>query len=248
MPRCGIVASSEQELAYLYEKYPAVKEEHAAGWTFRLYSCPGFEAVSAVSGVGKVRAAACTQLLIARYNPDEMYMSGICGGLSRGLKGLDLVVAAESIQHDVRNAGGEESPFDHDGGRRSRVPADPDMLGSMKQYCETKRVNAAFGVVATGDSRIDSAERCEALQRQYNAIAADQELAAFYHVSCLNRVRFLAVKAVSDMADGCIAEDQRRFLLEACRRANAVLLDFIAYRHGWGDGAADIRTSKGTEP
>lgn len=111
MIRCGIVAAWEEELAYLYENYPAVKQEHIAGWTFGIHVCPGFEAVSAISGVGKVRAAGCTQLLIARYSPDEMYMTGICGGLARELKGLDLVVAAESLQHDVRNAGGEKAPL-----------------------------------------------------------------------------------------------------------------------------------------
>lgn len=117
------------------------------------------------------------------------------------------------------------------------------MLDAIKKYCSDKRVNATFGAVVTGDRKIDSAEYGQTLQRQYNAIAADQEIAAFSHIAYLNGVKFLAVKAVSDMADQRILEDQQRFMLEACRRANAELLYFIAYRHEAAGRLVDSGTS-----
>jgi adenosylhomocysteine nucleosidase len=99
LERYGIVAAWEPELKLLMEKYPPIHQEKVAGWTFHIHEMFGLEVVSVVSGVGKVKAASCTQLLIDRYNIKELYMTGICGGLSSELMGLDIVVATATLQH-----------------------------------------------------------------------------------------------------------------------------------------------------
>ncbi len=63
------------------------------------------EIISVVTGVGKVSCASCVQLLISEFQPDELFMTGICGSLSNKVKNGHIVVALNAIQHDVTAAG-----------------------------------------------------------------------------------------------------------------------------------------------
>ena len=49
--------------------------------------------------------ASCVQLLISEFQPDELFMTGICGSLSNKVKNGHIVVALNAIQHDVTAAG-----------------------------------------------------------------------------------------------------------------------------------------------
>ena len=66
------------------------------------------EIISVITGVGKVSCASCAQLLISEFQPDELFMTGICGSLSNKVKNGHIVVALNAIQHDVTAAGSGE--------------------------------------------------------------------------------------------------------------------------------------------
>ena len=66
------------------------------------------EIISVITGVGKVSCASCVQLLISEFQPDELFMTGICGSLSNKVKNGHIIVALNAIQHDVTAAGSGE--------------------------------------------------------------------------------------------------------------------------------------------
>ena len=73
------------------------------------------EIISVITGVGKVSCASCAQLLISEFQPDELFMTGICGSLSNKVKNGHIVVALNAIQHDVTAAGSGEDVLTYNG-------------------------------------------------------------------------------------------------------------------------------------
>lgn len=227
MRRVGVVAAWEPELAAMYRQFPPVDQVTQGAWAFCLHQLGALEVLSVVSGVGKVFCASATQLLITRFAPQELYMTGICGALQDDLSGGVLVVPERLCQHDVEDPATSGDPFDLYDGRSHWYEPDPDLLRRFRQHTALAP-EIHFGVVISGDQRIRNAERRQALRQTFGAIAVNQELAAFAQVCTVNRVPFLAVKAVSDQANEYTGQQQQRHKLTACEAASNTLMTFLA--------------------
>ncbi len=227
MRRIGIVAAWAPELDAVNRCLPPVEHITHGAWTFFWHRLGDAEIVSVVSGVGKVFCASATQLLISGFAPGEMYMTGICGGLQDKLVGESLVVPEKFCQHDVESPATPGDPFDLYSGRSTWFEPDAGLLQRFREFAAST-TQAQFGVVVSGDHRIRSAERREALRRAFGAIAVDQELAAFAQVCTVNRVPFLGMKAVSDNANELTEQQQKRHKLKACDVASNALISFLS--------------------
>jgi adenosylhomocysteine nucleosidase len=53
------------------------------------------------SGIGKVSAALCVQILADRFGVDGVVNTGIAGSLKAEINIGDLVLSTDAIQHDV---------------------------------------------------------------------------------------------------------------------------------------------------
>ena len=89
------------------------------------------EIISVVTGVGKVSCASCVQLLISEFQPDELFMTGICGSLSNKVKNGHIVVALNAIQHDV-TAGSGEDVFNLYNGRTAPIETTKSLVRRIK--------------------------------------------------------------------------------------------------------------------
>ncbi len=227
MRRVGIVAAWTPELDAVHQHLPPVDHVAHGAWDFFWHHLGDTEIVSVVSGVGKVFCASATQLLIARFAPGEMYMTGICGGLQDELLGESLVVPVRFYQHDVESPATPGDPFDLYQGRSTWYEPDARLLQRFREFTASS-IRAHFGVVVSGDHRIRSAERREALRRAFGAIAVDQELAAFAQVCTVNRVPYLGMKAVSDNANELTEQQQKYHKLKACDAASNALIGFLS--------------------
>jgi adenosylhomocysteine nucleosidase len=177
-----------------------------------------------------VKAASCTQLLITNYNPDEIFMTGICGGLSEVVSGGDIIVADKSIQHDVTDAGISNDPLDAYLGRSSMIYSTKEIISTFKEFTKTMTNRVYFGTFVSGDQRIRDDELSYKLMTDFAAIAVDQEMAAFAHVCYLNQIEFMGLKSVSDKANTNTINDQNRFKQMARINACKLLIDFLDYR------------------
>ncbi len=226
--RVGIVAAWGPELDAVNRNLPPVNPVTHGAWDFRWHHLDdNTEIISVVSGVGKVFCASATQLLIAKFAPCEMYMTGICGALQDELLGESLVVPERFYQHDVQSPATPGDPFDLNQGRSTWYEPDACLLQRFRAFTASS-IRAHFGVVVSGDQRIRSGELRDALRQTFAAIAVDQELAAFAHVCTVNRVPFLGVKAVSDNANELTEQLQRRHKLKACDAASNALIGFLS--------------------
>lgn len=227
MNRIGIVAAWQPEIGGLIRRLPPSEQYKVGAWDFNIHRIHDLEVVSVVCGVGKVYSASCTQLLISKFSPSEMYMTGICGGLGNELSGVHLVIPERTLQHDVQSPGSSNDPWDLYEGRSAYCMPDSLLLRRFRDFILTSTIPTHFGMVVSGDQRIRSTERSDFLRREFNAIAVDQEIAAFAHVCTLNQTPFLCVKAVSDKADEQTEQDQQKYKLQACDLASETIVEFV---------------------
>lgn len=159
-------------------------------------------------GIGKVNAAANTQHLIDQYKPNLIINTGIAGALDPSLGVMDVVLATDTVQHDV-----DARPFIKDvmkvpGEERWNYPTiliDPklgdlldDYLGSMDIITPTRIV---YGRIASGDQFIHTSRARTKINKAANARCCDMESAAIGQVCFKNKINFFCIRSISDSAD-----------------------------------------------
>ena len=105
MKRIGIIGAMEIEVEELKKRMEVKAVNKIAGMEF----CEGHygnnEVIIVRSGIGKVNAAICTQLLADRYGAEMVINTGIAGGLYKDINIGDIVIATEALQHDMDATG-----------------------------------------------------------------------------------------------------------------------------------------------
>ncbi|MGL5676377.1 MAG: 5'-methylthioadenosine/adenosylhomocysteine nucleosidase [Cellulosilyticaceae bacterium] len=226
----GIIGAMDEEVAILKSLMDVTETVERAGMTFYKGTLHGQTIVLARSGIGKVNAAACTQLMIALFDIDYLINSGVAGTLHPDINQGDLVISTDAVQHDID------------------VTALGDPLGEVPRLgvtffkAEEKLINiteeaaAALnldgvrifkGRVASGDQFIAGGPLQERIQTHFAPSAVEMEGAAIAHVAYLNQVPYVIIRAISDKADGGADLSYEEFLPLAAKNASLLLEQII---------------------
>ena len=229
MNKIGIIGAMDIEVAALREQMREPRVTGAGGMDFYEGELAGMPAVVVRSGVCKVNAAVCTQLLISRFGVDGVINTGIGGSLDARINIGDIVLSTDLVQHDV-----DASVF---GYARGQIPqmsvfsfeADEALRELAMQACA--RVNPDIGVfsgrIASGDQFVSDRAVKEQIAGQFHALVAEMEGAAIGQVCVLNQVPFLVIRAVSDKADDSAAMDYGAFEKMACEHSLRLTLQMM---------------------
>ena len=181
----------------------------------------------AVSGVGKVFAAICTEVMILRYAPSLVLNSGVGGTLTPALSIGDIAVATSLVQHDMDTSALGDPLGLISGVNKVQLPADSDLCGQLSACATVLGIRTETGVIASGDQFISSAERKDAIVKTFGAIACEMEGAAIGQVCYVNRVPFCVLRAISDSADGSSHMDYPTFVGMAAEQSVKLLRTFL---------------------
>ena len=97
----GIIGAMEEEVAMLKEKMTEVTVTEKAGMEFFHGQLKGHEAVVVRSGIGKVNAGICTQILADDFHVDAVINTGIAGSLKAEINIGDIVLSTDTMHHDM---------------------------------------------------------------------------------------------------------------------------------------------------
>ena len=122
----GIIGAMDEEVAMLKEKLTEVQVETKAAMDFYKGKLEGKDVVVVRSGIGKVNAAMCAQILADVYHADHVINTGIAGSLKAEINIGDIVLSTDALQHDM-----DAQAFGYEPGQISRV----DTL-SFKAYLQ----------------------------------------------------------------------------------------------------------------
>lgn len=224
----GIIGAMKIEVEGLIEKMTDLAVEKVGMMEFHSGKINGCDIVVSCCGAGKVNAAACAQAMILLFKPDLIINSGVAGGLKKGMKVCDCVVADKVCQHDYdTTAIGEPLGFvsliD-----RVMIECDKEAVEKLKSSAEKICGERVFtGVVATGDCFVSSAEKGQMLRDSFSAISCEMEGGAVGHVCCINDVPFAVLRTISDGGDDEADLSFAEFSKIAADTSIKIILDFI---------------------
>ena len=179
---------------------------------------PELHVTLACGGLGKVQFAVQTQhLLDVQPAWDLVVCAGAAGALVDALAVGDVVVATESVEHDIHNKFGEPllPKFGGDEGLLSVLRSVPPPGTSFHVH---------FGPIASGDEDVVDTERRKGLHQRTGALAVAWEGAGGARACHFSGVPFLEIRGITDSADSDAASDFEANL-EGAMRNVAVLFE-----------------------
>lgn len=219
MNRIGIIGAMEEEVAILKEKMTDVTVMKKACMEFYHGKLNGQDAVVVRSGIGKVNAGICTQILADDYRVDAVINTGVAGSLRAEINIGDIVLATDTVQHDV-NA----TEFGYPLGQIPRMdtfsfPADEKLREAADKVC--RRVNPEIqvfeGRVVSGDQFVADKETKNKIIANTQGFCTEMEGAAIGQAAYLNQIPYLVIRAISDKADNSAQMDYPTFEKQAIR-------------------------------
>jgi adenosylhomocysteine nucleosidase len=224
----GVIGAMQEEIALLQNEMTGRRTETHAGIDFHVGEFRGRRTVLCKSGVGKVNAAVCTQVLIDRFGADAVLFTGVAGALDPALDIGDIVVSRSCVQHDV-----DVTPLGYPRGvipyqDVSDFPSHPDLIRLAEQAGE--RVfpgRCRTGKVLSGDQFIADRETVKRLHEELGGTCTEMEGASVAQVCCMNGIPHVIIRSMSDKADGSAHVNFAQFTVEAANRSYAIVGDII---------------------
>ncbi len=224
--KLGIIGAMQMEIENLKPSIKNAKTETISGIEFIKGKIDGVDVVAAVSGIGKVFAAICTEVMIVHFGVDHVINIGVAGSLVKDLKVLDVAVAQSAVQHDMNTTALGDPAGLVSGINVINFEADKDLNKAVQEVLEKRGIAYQTGIIASGDLFVDTDRQRNNIHVKFDAIAADMEGGSIAHVCYINNVPFTLIRSISD-ADGS-AMDYNTFAGKAAEQSIAIVLDVIA--------------------
>ena len=225
----GIIGAMDEEVARIKEQLTDVQVETRAAMDFYRGKLGGKETVVVRSGIGKVNAAICTQILADVYQVSGVVNTGIAGSLKAEIDIGDIVLSSDALQHDMDATG-----FGYAPGQVPRVdtlafPQDRALIQLAKDCSGEVNpdIHTFVGRVVSGDQFISDKNKKEWLVNTFAGYCTEMEGAAIAQACYLNGIPFLIVRAISDKADDSASVDYSVFEAKAIEHSVNLLTELI---------------------
>lgn len=209
----GIIGAMEEEVAVLKQEMEIEETVEYASMQFCKGVLCGRQVVIVRSGIGKVNAGICAQILADKFDVGTLINTGIAGSLDATIDIGDMVISTDLVEHDM-----DATIFGDPLGQVPRMdtfsfPADETLM--EKAVAANKEANPDIqtftGRIVSGDQFVSSAEVKEKLVEHFQAKCTEMEGAAIAHAAYLNHISCVIIRAISDKADNSATMDYPTF-------------------------------------
>lgn len=226
----GVIGAMDEELKYLKKKLNPVRNVRFAGMDFSIAGSGGNDIVLVRSGIGKINAAICTQVLIDEFGAEMIINTGAAGAVDEGLEIGDIVISSDLVEHDFDTSGL--------GDPLGQIPR----MDTFSFKADEKLVHVAndagrkvigdrhvvVGRIASGDQFVCSEQRIDFLRNTFGAAAVEMEGAAVGHACHLNGIPFVVIRSISDKADRSATVDFAAFIRDAAKFSAEMVLQMLS--------------------
>ena len=209
----GIIGAMDEEVAVLKEEMNIEETFEYASMQFCKGTLCGKNVVIVRSGIGKVNAAICAQILADKFQVDYLINTGIAGSLDAAIDIGDMVISTDLVEHDM-----DATIFGDPLGQVPRMdtfafPADKKLveLAIAANREANPDIQTFSGRIVSGDQFVSSAEVKEKLVQNFQAKCTEMEGAAIAHAAYLNKISCVIIRAISDKADNSATMDYPTF-------------------------------------
>lgn len=229
MKKIGIIGAMELEVEELKTKMTVSNITKKANMEFYEGTLEEAPVVIVKSGIGKVNAAICVQILADDFGVTHIINTGVAGSLNAKLDIGDILISKDALHHDV-----DATIFGYALGEVPQLgvrefTADETLVSLAKASCEKVNpdLHAIVGRVVSGDQFISSREVKERLINNFQGDCAEMEGASIAHSAYLNNIPFVIIRAISDKADDSAEMDYPTFEREAAKHSARLVKDLV---------------------
>lgn len=229
MKKIGIIGAMELEVAELKAKMQCTRIIKKAGMEFNEGTLNGASVVIVRSGIGKVNAALCVQILADVFEVTHVINTGVAGSLNAKLDIGDILISRDALHHDM-----DATIFGYALGEVPQLgvrefAADDHLVSLAKASCDRVNpdIHAIIGRVVSGDQFISSKEVKKKLISDFQGDCAEMEGASIAHGAYLNQIPFVIIRAISDKADDSAEMDYPTFEREAAKHSALLVEDLV---------------------
>ena len=224
----GIIGAMDEELEILLKQITLERVEIKANMKFNSGKLYNQNVVVVRSGIGKVNAAICAQILIDDFDVDKIVNVGIAGGIGEEVYPGDIVIADNLVQHDMNT-----SVFGDEIGQIPRLDTydfkcDEQLVSKAISACNNIKQQKSFvGRIVTGDQFINNTEKIKWLNDKFCALACEMEGGSIAQVCYLNKIPFVVIRSISDNANNGAHMDYEKFAPIAIKNSTEILKNML---------------------
>ena len=226
MKKIGIIFAMNEELIELKKYLNIEKEYNIFDLTFYESKINDNDVVLVQSGVGKVNAARCAQILIDNIKVDYIFNIGVAGGVSENLNVGDIVIGEKLVQHDF-----DITAFNHEKGYIPNVgvyiDSDEYLLKVAQNIISKSNINTLTGVIASGDIFCTDYMMSKKINTKFNALCVEMEGASIAQVCYLSHIPFLIIRSISDTPNNNNVITYEEFLEDSCKKVADLMFKIL---------------------
>lgn len=226
----GIIGAMDEEVAALKEAMEVERVVRRASMEFVKGRLGEKEVTVVRSGIGKVNAAVCAQLLVSEFQAEVLINTGIAGSLDARIDIGDMVISEDALYHDM-----DAVAFGYPLGQVPRMevlafPLDKRLVRlAVEANGEVNPdIHSFVGRVVSGDQFVASDAVKEKISGNFGGLCTEMEGAAIAHTAYLNEVSCVIIRAISDKADGSAAEDYPTFEKKAIEHSVRLVRNLVS--------------------
>lgn len=203
----GIIGLMDEEVISVKRRMHVTGQREIAGMEFFLGTVDEKEVVAVRSGNGKVSAAVCTQILIDHFSVEYIINVGVASGLNPELSIGDILVASDLSENNAKSLMNQRL-------MEVAYNAVEHLRGERKIF---------EGRITSEDEFICSTRVKEEIYTMFTAYCAEMEGTAIAHTCFLNKVPFVVIRTISDVANPDVEMNFEDFVDESARNVSRVV-------------------------
>lgn len=227
--KIGIIGAMEIEVENLKSAMTVKNVVQKASMEFYDGTIGNTDVVVVRSGICKVNAGICVQILVDTFGVTHVLNTGAAGSLDARINIGDIVLSTDACYHDV-NA----TVF---GYKKGEIPqlgvqsfvADRTLIDKAKAAISVASPDLGVfeGRVCSGDQFVSDKAVKDEIISDFGGMCVEMEGAGIAQACFLNKIPFVIIRAISDKADGSEIMDYPEFEKKAAHDCAALVLEMI---------------------
>lgn len=225
----GIIGAMEEEVEQLHAAMEVERKEEKAGMTFFSGTLEGVPVTIVQSGIGKVNAAVCAQILVDDFKINALINTGIAGSLKAKIDIADVVISSDALHHDMDATG-----FGYKKGQIPRMDvfafeASKRLVEAAKKACKiaVPEIGVHEGRIVSGDRFVSDKDIKEEIVNEFGGFCTEMEGAAIAQAAYRNKIPFVIIRTISDKADDSASMDYPTFEKKAIANSVKIIKAFV---------------------
>ena len=227
--KIGIIGAMEVEVESLKSAMAVKRTISKASMDFFEGTIGSTEVVVVRSGICKVNAGICVQILVDTFGVTHVLNTGVAGSLDAKINIGDIVLSTDAAYHDV-----DATVFGYKKGEIPQMgvlsfPADKELIEKAKAAIKTAAPDLGVfeGRVCSGDQFISDKAVKDRIIEELGGMCCEMEGAGIAQACFLNKIPFVIIRAISDKADGSDVMDYPEFEKKAAKDCAALVMEMM---------------------